>query len=74
VHRRLFVEGGRIVGAVVVGPPGTGKDVAKAIQNRVDISGAMDRLRAFDWSALGDLPQELSSDHPLRKAAYTGSH
>jgi nitrite reductase (NADH) large subunit len=69
VHRRQFVEGGRFVGAVVVGPPGTGKDVAKAIQNRVDISGAMDRLRAFDWSALGDLPQELSGDHPLRKAA-----
>jgi len=57
LHRRLFVRNGRIVGAIFVGPPGTGKDVSKAIQDRADISGVLERLRVFDWSALGELPQ-----------------
>jgi nitrite reductase (NADH) large subunit len=52
-HRRLFISDGRIVGAVFVGPPGTGQDVGAAIQKKADLSGILDRLRNKDWAALG---------------------
>ncbi len=55
LHRRLFVKEGRITGAVFVGPPGTGQDVAQAIQKNADISGILDRLKASEWSALGEV-------------------
>ena len=55
IHRRLVVKGGRITGAVFVGPPGTGKDLAQAIQNRADISGVLERLRNGDWEALAEV-------------------
>jgi NAD(P)H-nitrite reductase large subunit len=55
IHRRLFIAEGRIVGAVFVGPPGTGKDVALAIQSGASITPILDRLRAFDWAALSEI-------------------
>ncbi len=55
LRRRLFVTDGRITGAVFVGPPGTGQDVAQAIQKRADVSGVLDRLRAGEWAALGEV-------------------
>ena len=54
IRRRLFVKDGTIVGAVFVGPPGTGKDLAAAIQSGKDLTPVMDRLRAYDWTALAD--------------------
>ena len=54
-HRRLFIADGRIVGAVFVGPPGTGQDVGQAIQNKANLSGIITRLRKKDWAALGSL-------------------
>ena len=55
LRRRLFVADGRITGAVFVGPPGTGKDVAQAIQKKADISDVLVRLRGGDWAALGEV-------------------
>ncbi len=55
LHRRLFVKDGQITGAVFVGPPGTGQDVAQAIQNKADMSAITERLRAGDWAALGSV-------------------
>ena len=52
-HRRLFIADGQIVGAVFVGPPGTGQDVGQAIQSRADLSGIIERLRNKEWAALG---------------------
>lgn len=54
-HRRLFIAGGQIVGAVFVGPPGTGQDVGQAIQKKADVSGIIERLRNKDWAALGSI-------------------
>lgn len=55
IHRRLFVSEGRIVGAVFVGPPGTGKDAALAIQSGASVEPILDRLRAYDWQALSEI-------------------
>lgn len=55
IHRRLFIENGKIVGAVFVGPPGTGKDVALAIQSGKSVAPILERLRTYDWSALAKL-------------------
>ncbi|MAM62457.1 FAD-dependent oxidoreductase [uncultured Maritimibacter sp.] len=55
IHRRLFITGGKIVGAVFVGPPGTGKDVGLAIQAGTSVEPILDRLRKFDWAALSEL-------------------
>ncbi len=52
-HRRLFIKDGQIVGAVFVGPPGTGQDVGAAIQKKANVQGIIDRLRNKDWAALG---------------------
>ncbi len=54
IHRKLFVKDGQIVGAVFVGPPGTGNDVAQAIQSGTDITPVIDRLRKFEWGALAE--------------------
>ncbi len=55
IRRRLFVKDGQITGAVFVGPPGTGKEAVQAIQKKADVSGIIDRLRQYEWSALGEV-------------------
>ena len=55
IHRRLVIKDGRIQGAVFVGPPGTGKDAAQAIQKRADVAEIIPRLRDGDWAALADV-------------------
>lgn len=55
LHHRLFVKDGRITGAVFVGPPGTGQDVAQAIQKKADVSGIVERLKKGEWKALGSV-------------------
>lgn len=55
IRRRLFVTGDHITGAVFVGPPGTGKDVAQAIQKKADVSPIMNRLRKGEWEALAEV-------------------
>ena len=55
IHRRLLVTSNHITGAVFVGPPGTGKNVAQAIQKKADVSLILDRLRKGDWDALAEV-------------------
>jgi nitrite reductase (NADH) large subunit len=55
VHRRLVISGGRIKGAVFVGPPGTAKPLPAAIQKRADLTAILPRLRNGDWAALSEL-------------------
>ena len=55
LHRRLFIKDGHISGAVFVGPPGTGQDVAQAIQKDADVSKIIDRLKAGEWNALSEV-------------------
>jgi nitrite reductase (NADH) large subunit len=55
IRRRLFVTDDLITGAVFVGPPGTGKDVAQAIQKKANVSLILDRLRNGDWDALAEV-------------------
>ncbi|MEM5471887.1 FAD-dependent oxidoreductase [Hoeflea sp. AS60] len=52
-HRLLVVEDGKIVGAVFVGPSGTGKHVTELIDQRPDLGPVLDDLRRGDWSVLG---------------------
>jgi NADPH-dependent 2,4-dienoyl-CoA reductase/sulfur reductase-like enzyme/ferredoxin len=54
-HRLVVVEGGRLLGALVVGPPGTGKHVAEIIERRPDLTPVVCNLRAGNWSALHEL-------------------
>ena len=54
IHRRRFVKDGQIVGAVFVGPPGIGNDVAQAIQSGTAITPVIDRLQKFEWGALAE--------------------
>jgi NADPH-dependent 2,4-dienoyl-CoA reductase/sulfur reductase-like enzyme/ferredoxin len=55
VHRKLIVENGKLVGAVFVGPPGTGKSIAAAINNGVPIGPVLDDLRQGKWDKLAGL-------------------
>ena len=55
IHRRLVVKGGKLKGAVFVGPPGIGKDLAHVIQTDADLSTVIDRLKNGDWKALGEV-------------------
>tara|TARA_R110002050_G_scaffold300447_2_gene469830 strand:+ start:572 stop:3214 length:2643 start_codon:yes stop_codon:yes gene_type:complete len=53
-HRRLIIKGGKLKGAVFVGPPGIGKDLAHVIQTQADLTPIIERLREGDWKALGE--------------------
>ncbi|WNK00262.1 FAD-dependent oxidoreductase [Thalassospiraceae bacterium LMO-JJ14] len=55
LHRRLVIKDGILKGAVFVGPPGTGKDLAQVIQSQVDLSPIIGRLQEGDWKALGEV-------------------
>jgi NADPH-dependent 2,4-dienoyl-CoA reductase/sulfur reductase-like enzyme/ferredoxin len=55
VHRKLILEDGKLVGAVFVGPPGTGKHIAAAINNRTPIGPVLDDLRHGKWERLAEL-------------------
>ena len=55
IHLRLVVKGGKLKGAVFVGPPGIGKDLAHVIQTDADLSTVIDRLKNGDWKALGEV-------------------
>ena len=54
-HRLVVVEGGRLLGALVVGPPGTGKHVAEIIERRPDLTPVVGSLRAGNWASLQEL-------------------
>jgi nitrite reductase (NADH) large subunit len=54
-HRLVVVEGGRLVGALVVGPPGTGRHVAEIIEQRPDLTAVIGSLREGNWDSLAPL-------------------
>jgi NAD(P)H-nitrite reductase large subunit len=51
-HRLLIVENDAVVGAVFVGPPGTGRVAADLIERRPDLTPILPRLRRGNWNAL----------------------
>jgi len=55
IHRKLILENGKLVGAVFVGPPGTGKHIATAINNGTAIGPVLDELRKGNWERLAEL-------------------
>ena len=54
-HRKIIVENGKLVGAVFVGPPGTGKHIAAAINNGIPLAPVLDDLRHGKWDRLAEL-------------------
>ncbi len=54
-HRLLVVTGGRLAGAVFVGPPGTGALAGELIEKRPDLTPVLARLQNGDWAALGEV-------------------
>lgn len=54
-HRLVVLEGSRLLGAVFVGPPGTGKPVPELIERRADLGEIATALRGGDWSVLDTL-------------------
>jgi hypothetical protein len=51
-YRAIIVEGGAVVGAMFVGPPGTGKLCSELIERRPDLTPILADLRGGDWDAL----------------------
>ena len=52
VHRLLVVENGAVAGAIIVGPPGTGRVAADLIERRPDLTPILPELRCGNWDAL----------------------
>ncbi len=44
-----------MVGALSVGPPGTGRYLADLMETKPDLSIVVDRLRKGQWDALAEL-------------------
>lgn len=51
-YRKLVLHDGRVVGAILVGHPLELPAVQQAVADGRDLSGALDRLQAGDWSTL----------------------
>jgi NAD(P)H-nitrite reductase large subunit len=56
-YRKLVVADGRIVGAILLGYAVEAPAVVRAVKDGQDVSSALDRLRAGDWSLFRDEPQ-----------------
>jgi nitrite reductase (NADH) large subunit len=67
-YRKLVIEDGRIVGAILLGYSQEVAAVRTAINRRFDVRGVMDSLHAGRWSVLG----QLSGERPLLAGAPTG--
>lgn len=52
VHRLLVVENGAVAGAIIVGPPGTGRVAVDLIERRPDLTPILPELRCGNWDAL----------------------
>jgi NAD(P)H-nitrite reductase large subunit len=51
-YRKLVVNGGRAVGAILIGHPLELPAVQRAIEEGLDVTDVVDQLRAGDWSVL----------------------
>jgi len=56
VYKKLVLEGGRIVGAILYGDVRDQKRVLRAIETRQDLGAVMDRVSCWDLSVLDDGP------------------
>ena len=68
-YRKLVIEDGRIVGAILLGYSQEVAAVRTAINRGFPVAGVMDALRAGRWGALA----ELSGERPLLAGAPTGA-
>ena len=68
-YRKLVIEDGRIVGAILLGHSAEVAAVRTAIDRGFPVGGVMDALRAGRWTALA----ELSGERPLLAGAPTGA-
>jgi nitrite reductase (NADH) large subunit len=68
-YRKLVIEDGRIVGAILLGYSQEVAAVRTAINRGFHVGGVMDALRAGRWNALA----ELSGEVPLLAGAPTGA-
>jgi nitrite reductase (NADH) large subunit len=56
MYKKLVLEGGRIVGAILYGDVRDQKRVLRAIESRQDLGAVMDRVSCWDLSMLDDGP------------------
>jgi nitrite reductase (NADH) large subunit len=68
-YRKLVIEDGRIVGAILLGYSAEVAAVRTAINRGFNVAGVMEALRAGRWNALADLSGEI----PLLAGAPTGA-
>jgi NAD(P)H-nitrite reductase large subunit len=68
-YRKLVIEDGRIVGAILLGYSREVAAVRTAIKCRFDVRGVMDQHHAGRWSVLG----QSSGERPLLAGAPTGA-
>ena len=68
-YRKLVIEDGRIVGAILLGYSQEVAAVRTAINRGYHVGGVMDSLHAGRWNALAD----LSGEQPLLAGAPTGA-
>ena len=52
-HRAIVTDGQRLIGAIFVGPPGTGNPVTELVERRHDISDLLIELRSGNWTSIG---------------------
>jgi NAD(P)H-nitrite reductase large subunit len=68
-YRKLVIEDGRIVGAILLGYSQEVAAVRTAINRGFDVRGAIDALHAGRWNVL----EQLSGERPLLAGAPTGA-
>jgi nitrite reductase (NADH) large subunit len=68
-YRKLVIQDGRIVGAILLGYSAEVAAVRTAVNRGFHVGGVMDALRAGRWNALA----ELSGERPLLAGAPTGA-
>jgi NAD(P)H-nitrite reductase large subunit len=68
-YRKLVIEDGRIVGAILLGYSQEVAAVRTAINRGFDVGGVMDALHAGRWNVLAS----LSGERPLLAGAPTGA-
>jgi NAD(P)H-nitrite reductase large subunit/ferredoxin len=54
-YRKLILEDGRLVGAIILGTPELFDDATAAVESRIDLSSELDALEHGKWQALSRL-------------------
>jgi nitrite reductase (NADH) large subunit len=56
-YRKLILEDGQLVGAIILGSPELFDDVTRAVERRVELGSDLDALEQGKWQALSRLVQ-----------------